>query len=103
MPSAGPAYAATRVDVDNLARVVAQIRRTGLFVVTAESLAVLRDRRRRDRADRDRPAARHATTGPCDWSGWWSARSPTAEVLTILRRLSEEHHHHSVAEGQRVL
>lgn len=90
------------VDVDNLARVVAQIRRTGLFVVTAESLAYYATAAdaigRTEIArlpDTDDRAVRleRMVVGTVAYG----------RVLTILRRLSEEHHHHSVAEGQRVL
>jgi DNA-binding transcriptional MerR regulator len=89
------------VDVDNLARVVAQIRRTGLFLVNAESLALYASvadtigraeiRRLPDTDDRAVRLER-MVVGTVAYG----------RVLTILRRLSEEHHH-SVAAAQRTL
>jgi len=89
------------VDVDNLARVVTQIRRTGLFGVNAESLAhyaTAADAIGRTEIERlpdhDDRAVRleRMVVGTVAYG----------QVLTILRRLSEEHHH-AVAEAQRVL
>jgi DNA-binding transcriptional MerR regulator len=89
------------VDVDNLARVVAQIRRTGLFDVSAESLAHYASaadaigRTEISRLpDSDDRAVRleRMVVGTVAYG----------QVLTILRRLSEAHHH-AAAEDQRAL
>jgi DNA-binding transcriptional MerR regulator len=89
------------VDVGNLERVVAQIRRTGLFRVDAETLAPY--------------AAAADTIGRTEIellpaTGDRAVRLERmvvgtvayGQVLTILRRLSEAHHH-AVAEAQRTL
>jgi DNA-binding transcriptional MerR regulator len=89
------------VDVDNLARVVTQIRRTGLFVLNADTLAhyaVAADAIGRTEIERlpdsDDRAVRleRMVVGTVAYG----------QVLTILRRLSEAHHH-SVAQAQRTL
>lgn len=87
------------VDVDNLARVIAQIRRTRLFKIDAETLAhyataadaIGRTEIGRLPDDDDRAVRlERMVVGTVAYG----------QVLTILRRLAEEHHH-LVAEGQR--
>jgi DNA-binding transcriptional MerR regulator len=89
------------VDVDNLARLVTQIRRTDLFVVNADTLAHYASAAdaigRHEIArlpDRDDRAVRleRMVVGTVAYG----------QVLSTLRRLAEEHHH-SVAEAQRAL
>ncbi len=89
------------IDVGNLERVVAQIRRTGLFRVNAETLApyanaadaIGRNEIEQLPATGDRAVRlERMVVGTVAYG----------QVLTILRRLAEAHHH-SVAEAQRTL
>jgi DNA-binding transcriptional MerR regulator len=89
------------VDVDNLARVVTQLRQIGHFEVSEQSLAyyaaaadaIGRAEVASLPAHADRVARLEAMVAGTVGFG---------QVLTILRRLAEEHHH-AVAGGQRVL